>query len=78
MPHEQWWQGPHLNGQRNAQKKVLTRWVPGRIDSVDQAGADLFVAEPPARPAAEPTYGTLRIARRDLETPSAPHRVAPV
>ena len=72
---ERWWQGPHLCPRRRGTGE-LTRWIPGRIDSVDGTIVQVQVADPPLEAHAEPAFGFLNIEVTDFDRWTRDERVS--
>jgi tetratricopeptide (TPR) repeat protein len=61
IPSDLWWSSPHLCAERRSPDSTLVRWMPGRVDSIEDGEVHLHVAEPPAKPGSSPNYGFLSI-----------------
>lgn len=66
IPPERWWEGPHLNSQREG-RKSLTKWLAARVDSIDDDSVNLFVGTPPKPPNSHPEYGLVPVARAEFD-----------
>lgn len=74
VPPDRWWQGPHLCPQRRATGE-LARWMPGRIDAIDEDTVHIQVAQPPATAEAEPVYGFVTIDAPEFDRWTRDERV---
>ncbi len=66
IPPGHWWSGPHLCPQRRGSGAELTRWMPGRVDTIEEEKVHLHVARPPEA-GEKPTYGFLSISVADFD-----------
>ena len=66
IPPDCWWSGPHLCQKRRSSGVVLTRWMPARVDAVDEEEVNLHVADPPREDAPTPTFGFMVISTVDF------------
>lgn len=69
-----WWDGPHLAARRDREGRALARWLPGRIDAIDEGVVSLLVAEPPGSGGASPRYGHIDISRAEFDRASRDER----
>ncbi|MFH0900776.1 MAG: tetratricopeptide repeat protein [Pseudomonadota bacterium] len=67
IPPDEWWQGPHLCPLRLSPEAKLVRWMPARVDAIDEAGLHLHAAEPPSTHGVDPVYGSLTVAPSDFD-----------
>lgn len=75
IPHEKWWSGPHLCSRRR-EDGALCRWMPGRIDAIEDGEVTLQVARPPDEAEALPHYGSISLSADDFDRLSRDERVA--
>jgi tetratricopeptide (TPR) repeat protein len=75
VPHDRCWRGPHLCPQRRDSGE-LARWMPGRIDAVDNGTVQLHVAQPPAEHESEPVYGSVKLEASDFDRWTRDERVS--
>ena len=61
LDREAWWKGPHRCAHRNDANRPLVRWLPGRVDAVQEGTIDVRTAFPPPNPSDEATYGHLEL-----------------
>ncbi len=72
---ERWWHGPHLCPQRR-EAGELARWMPGRIDGVDDGVVRAQVAQPPGEDDPHPVFGFLSLEATDFDRWTRDERVA--
>lgn len=66
IPPSDWWNGPHLCAQRNAEGVAVTRWMPGRVAAVTEGTVSLIVAQPPDGDG-EPRYGSWELPSAEFD-----------
>jgi hypothetical protein len=71
IPPERWWRGPHLCALQTESGKQLRRWLPGRIQEIDDDGVHLVVAEPPSEQgeqAGQPRFLSMSFSFADFDS----------
>ena len=57
---EDWWSGPHLV------EESVSRWIPARVDEIDERAVYLLAAQPPRNKEEDPLYGSIEIPITDF------------
>ena len=73
---DDWWKGPHLSARRTFRGAQLERWLPGRVDRIDEDGVHLAVAIPPPEAGEHPAYGFIDFSVADFDRYSRDERAA--
>jgi tetratricopeptide (TPR) repeat protein len=66
VPCERWWNGPHLCPRRG-RAGPLKRWMPGRIEAVEDGVVHLHLAAPPGSEGEEPAHFATVLSCADFD-----------
>ena len=75
VPYESWWRGPHLCPGRRPSGE-LVRWMPGRIDAIDDGVVRIQAAQPPKKKGEQPVFGLLHVDAEDFDRWTRDERVS--